>query len=58
MITLFCENEGSFKRFEKGSKPQITIMTICARLGSINSLYFHIIGDGQPKSVGVYRAPL
>ena len=54
MITLFCENEGSFKRFEKGSKPQITIMTICARLGSINSLYFHIIGDGQPKSVGVY----
>ena len=26
----------------------------------LNSLYFHIIGDGthQPKSVGVYRAPL
>ena len=28
--------------------------------GSINSHYFHIIGDGknQPNSVGVYRAPL
>ncbi len=37
---------------------EIQYRVICA-IGSINSHYFHIIGDGhQPKSVGVFRAPL